>query len=47
MRIYRRPAEKVESDRAGDPTHIINPDTSEILDAHIFVGVMTYSSTHM
>lgn len=34
---------QVEVDWAGDPAHITDPDTGEILDAHIFVGVMTYS----
>jgi transposase len=33
----------VEVDWAGDPAHIIDPDTGEVTDAHIFVGVMTYS----
>ena len=41
MHINRKPAEQVEVDWAGDPAHIIDPDTGEILDAHIFVGVMT------
>ena len=43
MHINRKPAEQIEVDWAGDPAHIIDPDTGEILDAHIFVGVMTYS----
>ena len=43
MHINRKPAEQVEVDWAGDPAHIIDPDTGEILDAQIFVGVMTYS----
>ena len=43
MHINRKPAEQVEVDWAGDPAHIIDPDTVEILDAQIFVGVMTYS----
>lgn len=43
MHINRKPAEQVEVDWAGDLAHIIDPDTGEILDAHIFVGVMTYS----
>ena len=34
---------RLKVDWAGDPAHIIDPDTGEILDAHIFVGVMTYS----
>lgn len=43
MHINRKPAEQVEVDWAGDPAHIVDPDTGEIQDAHIFVGVMTYS----
>lgn len=43
MHINRKPAEQVEVDWAGDSAHITNPDTGEILDAYIFVGVMTYS----
>ena len=43
MHINHKPAEQVEVDLAEDPAHIIDPDTGEILDAHIFVGVMTYS----
>ena len=43
MHINRKPAEQFEVDWARYPAHIINPDTGEILDAHIFVGVMTYS----
>lgn len=44
MHINRKPAEQIEVDWAGDPAHIIDPDTGEILDAYIFVGVMTYDS---
>ncbi len=43
MHISRKPGEQVEVDWAGDPAHIIDPDTSEIIDAWLFVGVMTYS----
>ncbi len=43
MHINRKPAEQVEVDWAGDLAHIIDQDTSETMDAHIFVGVMTYS----
>jgi transposase len=43
MHINRKPGEQVEVDWAGDPGKIIDPDTGEIIDAHIFVGVMTYS----
>lgn len=38
-----KPAEQVKVDRAGDPAHIIDPNTSAILNAYIFVGVMVYS----
>ena len=43
MHINRKPGEQVEVDWAGDTASIIDPDTGEITDAHIFVGVMTYS----
>lgn len=43
MHINRKPGEQVEVDWAGDPAHIVDPDTGEIIDAYIFVGVMTYS----
>ena len=43
MHINRKPVEQVEVDWAGDSAHIIDPNTGEILDAQIFVGVMTYS----
>ena len=43
MRIPRKPGEQIEVDWAGDPAHIIDPDTGEITDAWIFVGVLTYS----
>ena len=39
----RKPGEQIEVDWAGDPAHIIDPDTGEITDAWIFVGVLTYS----
>jgi len=43
MHINRKPGEQVEVDRAGDPAHIIDLDTGEIINAYIFIGVMTYS----
>lgn len=43
MHIHRKPGEQVEVDWAGDPAHIIDPDTGEITEAWLFVGVMTYS----
>lgn len=43
MHIPRKPGEQIEVDWAGDPAHIIDPDTGEITEAWLFVGVMTYS----
>lgn len=43
MHINRKPGEQVEVDWAGDPAQIVDPDTGEITNAYIFVGVMTYS----
>ncbi len=43
MHIPRKPGEQVEVDWAGDPAHIIDPDTDEITDAWIFVGACSYS----
>lgn len=43
MHINRKPGEQAEVDWAGDPAHIIDPDTGEITDVSVFVGVMSYS----
>ena len=43
MHIPRKPGEQIEVDWAGDPAHIIDPDTGEITDVFLFVGVLTYS----
>lgn len=43
MHIPRRPAEMVEVDWAGDPAHIIDPDTGELLNAYLFVATLPYS----
>lgn len=43
MHINRKPGEQVEVDWAGDPAKITDPDTGENIDAHIFVGVLSYS----
>ena len=43
MHIPRKPGEQVEVDWAGGTACITDPDTGEITDASIFVGVMTYS----
>ena len=43
MHISRKPGEQIEVDWAGDAAQIIDPDTGEITNAWLFVGVMTYS----
>ena len=43
MHVPRHPGEQIEVAWAGDPAHIIDPDTGEIIDAWLFVGVMSYS----
>lgn len=43
MHINRKPGELVEVDWAGDPAQIIDPDTGQITEVSIFIGVMTYS----
>lgn len=43
MHINRKPGEQVEVDWAGDTAKLVDPFTGEIAEAHIFVGVMTYS----
>ena len=43
MHINRKPGEQVEVDWAGDTAKLTDPYTGEITEAHIFIGVMTYS----
>jgi len=43
MHIPRKPGEQVEVDWAGDPARITDPDTGELTDVWLFVGVMSYS----
>ena len=43
MHIPRKPAEQIEVDWAGDPAHLINPETGELVPVPVFVGVMSYS----
>ena len=43
MHIPRKPGEQVEVDWAGDPAQIIDPDTGEITNAYVFVGVLSFS----
>ena len=39
----KEPGEQIEVDWAGDPAHLIDPYTGEIIDTYIFIGVMAYS----
>jgi transposase len=43
MHINRKPGEQIEVDWAGDPAHLIDPDTGALINAYVFVGVMSYS----
>ncbi len=43
MHINRKPGEQVEVDWAGDTAKLVDPYTGEVTEAHIFVGVMTFS----
>ena len=43
MHIPRKPGQQIEVDWAGDPAYIIDPDTGEMTECWLFVGVMTYS----
>lgn len=43
MHIPHKPGMQIEVDWAGDPARIIDPDTGEVTEAWLFVGVMTYS----
>ena len=43
MHIDRKPGEQIEVDWAGDRAHLIDPYTGEQTEAHIFVGVLSYS----
>ena len=41
--IPHKPGEQIEVDWAGDPAYVIDPNTGEAVEAHVFVGVLTYS----
>lgn len=43
MHINRKPGEETEVDWAGDPAHVIDPNTGELIIARVFVGVLSYS----
>lgn len=38
MHINRKPGEQIEVDWAGDPAHLVDPDTGEITKVSVFVG---------
>ncbi len=43
MHIPRKPGEQIEVDWAGDPAHIIDPNTGKITDVSVFIGAFSYS----
>ncbi len=43
MHIARKPAERIEVDWSGDLVDISDPQTGKTTQAHIFVGVLSYS----
>ncbi len=43
MHIDHKPGEQVEVDWAGNTARITVPDTGEIINAYLFIGVMSYS----
>jgi transposase len=43
MHINRKPGEAMEVDWVGDTIGVKNPDTGEMMDAYVFVAVLSYS----
>ena len=43
MRLRHKPGEKIEVDWAGDHMYIMNSQTGELTDAHLFVAALPYS----
>jgi transposase len=43
MHIVRKPGERIEVDWAGQTIHVTDRDTGELIPAHIFVSVCSYS----
>lgn len=43
MHINRKPGETMEVDWAGQTAHLVNSDTGELMDAHVFVAALPYS----
>ena len=41
--INRKAGEQIEINFVGNPTKIINSNTSEITNAYLFISVITYS----
>jgi len=43
MHVQRKPGEQIEVDWAGQTAALINDETGEIIPAHVFVAVLSYS----
>jgi transposase len=43
MHIHRKPGEQLEVDWAGQTASLVDSDTGEIIDAYVFVGVLSSS----
>lgn len=43
MHLDHKPGETMQVDWAGQPAHIVDTDTGELLDAYLFVAVLPYS----
>lgn len=43
MHINRKPGEQMEVDWAGQTASIVDPDTGELIEAHVFVAALSYS----
>ena len=43
MHVYRKPGEQLEVDWAGQTTPIVDSETGEIINAYVFVGVLSSS----
>lgn len=43
MHIPRKPGEQIEVDWAGNPVHLVDTDTGELIPCYIFIGALNYS----
>jgi transposase len=43
MIVHRKPGDVMEVDWAGDPAHIIDPTTGELVKTYVFVAALAYS----